>query len=47
MLNNELESTRTSAEVMEVCSGICGEIEFLFNSVMSTVVDYFEEAVAE
>lgn len=47
MLNIDLEAEHTPSEVMEVCNGICGEIEFLFNSVMSTVVDYFEEASAE
>ena len=47
MFNIDLEAAHTSTEVMEVCNGICGELETLFNSVMSTVVDYFEEAVAE
>lgn len=35
-LNKELELAEVSTE-----------IEALFNSVMSTVLDYFEEAVAE
>lgn len=30
-----------------IASEISTEIESLFNSVMSTVVDYFEEALAE
>lgn len=47
MFNIDFEVAHTSTEVMEVCNGICGELETLFNSVMSTVVDYFEEAIAE
>lgn len=43
MLKNDFEATHSSAEMMEVCNGICNEIEILFNSVVSAVVDYFEE----
>lgn len=45
MLNIDLEVAHTSADVVEACNGICGELETLFNGVMSAVVDYFEEAV--
>jgi hypothetical protein len=46
-MNIDLEMAHNSSDAVEVCNEICGEIELLFNSVMSTVVDYFEEAVAE
>lgn len=47
MLNKNLDASHIPAEVMEACDSICGELETFFNSVMATVVDYFEEAVAE
>lgn len=49
-LNKDLELTLMSADSVmnkEVMNNISCEIETLFNNVMSTVVDYFEEAVAE
>jgi len=49
-LKKDLELAAMSAErVMDndVISDISCEIETLFNNVMSTVVDYFEEALAE
>ena len=49
-LKKDLELTAMSAEcVMDkqfLCEISC-EIETLFNNVMSTVVDYFEEALTE
>lgn len=37
------------ANALCICADdtLCGELERLFNNVLSTVVDYFEEAVTE
>lgn len=45
-LNKDLELTSMSANSV-MNTEVMSEIETLFNNVMSTVVDYFEEAVAE
>ena len=44
-LSNDLELTNTLCFDAE--DALCSELEKLFNNVMSTVVDYFEEAVTE
>ena len=37
----------TDASCCNIDDKLCSELEKLFNNVMSTVVDYFEEAVTE
>ena len=41
------DSELTGALCFNAEDALCGELEKLFNNVMSTVVDYFEEAVTE